>query len=175
MPHPLLHLIGEEVSDTSSVPSIEDVTDVTNRQPNEPYLTKPTTQVDLERRLAIENGDLDPEEDAGTPRDFKVEGNDTSAYIGVDPIYQNYAEETHQPLASDGGPEERIEERAYEYEDAPKSGVSAADEGHPADDAYPEGSTGSVGGPDVGTTIPDETYEQQEQRRQAEAAALGQS
>lgn len=163
-----------DTNDTGSgVPSIEDVTDVTNLGPDKPYLTKPTTQVDLERRLAAEDGEEQPE--VGSARDFKVEGNDTSDYIGVDPMYQNYADETHKPMASDGGVEERIEERAYEYEETPKEGQTS-DDGHPADDPYPEGSTTETGfGDGTGTTIPTETYEQQEQRRQAEAAALNQS
>jgi hypothetical protein len=31
---------------------------------------------------------------------FAVEGNDTSAYEGVDPVYQTYANDTERPLAA---------------------------------------------------------------------------
>lgn len=29
---------------------------------------------------------------------YAVEGNDTSAYVGVDPVYQNYANDTERPI-----------------------------------------------------------------------------
>lgn len=31
-------------------------------------------------------------------RDYRVEGNDTRGYVGVDPEYQTYANETEKPL-----------------------------------------------------------------------------
>lgn len=38
-------------------------------------------------------------------RNFTLEGNDTSGYVGVDPEYRNYANETDKPLLGD---DERI-------------------------------------------------------------------
>ena len=62
---------------------------------NEVEYTKPTSQIDAERRMAIEKGET-PDED--TPaRVFAVEGNDLSEYVGVSPEYQTYAEDTHKP------------------------------------------------------------------------------
>lgn len=76
----------------------------------------PSSQVDLANRL--ENGNesnavlstsdaaverqAKREEEAGedTGRPMTVEGNDVSGYIGVDPIYANYANETEAPLAA---------------------------------------------------------------------------
>lgn len=34
-------------------------------------------------------------------RDYRVEGNNTDAYIGVSPEYMTYANEAHKPLATD--------------------------------------------------------------------------
>lgn len=34
-------------------------------------------------------------------RSFAIEGNDTSGYVGVDPEYRNYANETDRPILSD--------------------------------------------------------------------------
>lgn len=34
-------------------------------------------------------------------RNFAVEGNDLSGYIGVDPEYMTYADETHKPYSTD--------------------------------------------------------------------------
>lgn len=34
-------------------------------------------------------------------RSFTIEGNDTSGYVGVDPEYRNYANETDKPILSD--------------------------------------------------------------------------
>lgn len=41
------------------------------------------------------------EEVAVTGRDYRLEGNDVSGYIGVDVEYQNYANETEKPLLTD--------------------------------------------------------------------------
>lgn len=42
-------------------------------------------------------------------RDYRVEGNDTSGYIGVDPEYMTYANETEKPHLTD--------EERYDYTD----------------------------------------------------------
>lgn len=41
------------------------------------------------------------EGDVSEGRDFTVEGNDTSEYVGTDVEYQNYADDTHKPLSSE--------------------------------------------------------------------------
>lgn len=76
---------------------------------NEPVYSKPSSQLDLERRLASDNESsrvvstsdayVGPTSTEG--RDFRVEGNDTSSYIGTSPEYQTYANETEAPLESD--------------------------------------------------------------------------
>lgn len=90
---------------------------------SQPYTTRPTTQLDLERRLAREEAGLGPpsalnaepdEDTAGLARDFRVEDNDTSGYFGVAPEYQNYANETERPLVAEEGPEAAAEERLAE-------------------------------------------------------------
>lgn len=84
--------------------------------------TKPASQLDLEARLENENTselrlsdapsrvDEEPVREDGA-RDYRVEGNDVSAYVGVDPIYQNYADETHKPSRADDGAEAEVFER----------------------------------------------------------------
>lgn len=73
---------------------------------DKPYLTKPTTQTDLEARA---KRDFKPEAttvDANAVNDpYAVEGNDTSAYVGVDPSYMTYASDTEKPLAAESGSE----------------------------------------------------------------------
>lgn len=74
--------------------------------------TKPASQVDLEARLADDFGGgapvspLDSDDDAQNPTKqsdrFAVEGNDTSAYVGVSEEYRNYANETEKPYAFEG-------------------------------------------------------------------------
>jgi hypothetical protein len=85
--------------------------------------TKTTAQLDLERRLADEK--LSPKElrekyDGGA-RDYTGDGNDTSAYVGVNPEYMNYANETDRPYQAGEGSAER------ELEDQLKSGHAVAE------------------------------------------------
>lgn len=65
----------------------------------EPQYTKSTEQLYKESLRA------DPETvEAGSEgRVMQVEGNDTSAYIGADPVYQNYANEGEKPYAPEAG------------------------------------------------------------------------
>lgn len=88
---------------------------------DEPNYTKPTSQVDLERRLdngnesnrvlttSDEYASRDHSADEG--RDYRVEDNDTSDYYGVSPEYQTYANETEKPAKAEDGPEAEIEKR----------------------------------------------------------------
>lgn len=71
--------------------------------------------------------------------------NDTSAYVGVDPVYQNYADETLRPLTAEEGPEKYYDKLAQDQqaeaaERAKKIGVT--------------GFTGSVGGNQVVLNAP---------------------
>ena len=68
-----------------------------------PVFTKPTSQLDLEARLAVDNEVKPP----SPPVNPSV---DDSGFIGTDPIYQNRANETDQPLDADEGPDKLAEE-----------------------------------------------------------------
>lgn len=61
----------------------------------EPEYSKSTEQLYKESLRA------DPEatEEGVEGRVMQVEGNDISAYVGVDPVYQNYASDTEKPYA----------------------------------------------------------------------------
>lgn len=76
-----------------------------------PYLTKPTSQVDLERRLADDykaDGDLSRRVTVN-PDPFGEE-TDNGQFVGTDPIYQGRANETEQPLQAEEGPDKKAEE-----------------------------------------------------------------
>lgn len=72
-----------------------------------PQYSKPTSQVDLEERM---------KDDYVVPSRL-VQGTDPekaeTPYVGVDPIYQNYANETEKPLLSEKGAESKLESLAY--------------------------------------------------------------
>ncbi len=99
----------------------------------------PASQVDLERRQESGNASdrvlstsdeyarrqaekSDDEKDEGV-RSFAVEGNDLDNYVGVDPIYQNYANESEAPLKAEDGPEQVLEEAVEEEEEKQKEYV----------------------------------------------------
>lgn len=44
---------------------------------------------------------VDEERESTEGRSFRIEGNDTSGYVGVDPEYRNYANETDKPIIGD--------------------------------------------------------------------------
>lgn len=80
--------------------------------------SKPASQVDLEERL--ENGNrsnailstsddyVAPEEPTNEGRDFRVEDNDVSGYVGTSPEYATYANDTEAPLKAKGGAENEV-------------------------------------------------------------------
>lgn len=82
----------------------------------------PTSQVDLQSRLDNENRSSrilttadqyeQPEDDDG--RSFAVEGNDLEGYIGTNPEYMTYANETEAPIVAEEGPESEVEENFLE-------------------------------------------------------------
>lgn len=54
-------------------------------------------------------------------------------YVGTDPIYQNYAEDTHKPLAAEDGPEADAEEAFVDaYEGEPNEGSDLLKENYEA-------------------------------------------
>lgn len=85
---------------------------------DEATFTKPTTVLDMERFQAEEEARASgkkPGPDDGTDgRDFRVEGNDTDAYVGVNPEYMTYANETEAPAAAEEGVEKALEEQHKE-------------------------------------------------------------
>lgn len=42
---------------------------------------------------------------------YAVEGNDTSAYVGVSPEYMTYANDTEKPLKAESGPQAELEKQ----------------------------------------------------------------
>lgn len=66
---------------------------------------KPTSQLDLEQRQA--EGYVPPSQlvQAGEPGDTPF---DNGGFIGVDPVYQNAANETERPLRQTEGPEAQV-------------------------------------------------------------------
>lgn len=76
---------------------------------NKPYLTEPTTTVDLARRYAEEQDGKKVEVVNPTP--YAVEDNDVSAYAGVSEEYATYADERQQPFLAEDGPEKEAEAR----------------------------------------------------------------
>jgi hypothetical protein len=73
-----------------------------------PNYEKPTSQVDLERRL---KDDYVSPSVLGQAVDPVLESE--NGYVGVDPIYQNFANETEKPYASEKGVEKKLEAPYY--------------------------------------------------------------
>lgn len=67
-----------------------------------------------------ENENKDQEQPEG--RDFRVEGNDTSAYVGTSPEYMTYANETEQPHAGEGA-EAELQKQQQDADEANASEV----------------------------------------------------
>lgn len=72
-----------------------------------PQYSKPTSQVDLEERS----------KDDYVPPAQLVQGTDpelaSTPFVGVDPVYQNYANDTEKPLRAEKGAEKKFEDLAY--------------------------------------------------------------
>ena len=106
-----------------------------------PNYEKPTSQIDLEARQSKDY----------VPSAVLVQGNDAepsdNGYIGVDPIYQTFANETERPFLSEKGPESKVEEAWVADEvdtavSATPSGQSEAEEQREDDSSTtPTGST----------------------------------
>jgi hypothetical protein len=82
-----------------------------------PYLTKSTHELDLEaRREAGFETVVKPEVDSNVVHDsYAVEGNDTSAYVGVDFDKMTYANDTEAPLKGDGWTDKAGDELLANY------------------------------------------------------------
>lgn len=79
---------------------------------SEPEYTKPTSQLDLERRLEEQNK-VQPASHltALNPADqLDLDDESDDGFVGVDPIYRNYANDTEKPLQADEGAEAKAEE-----------------------------------------------------------------
>lgn len=72
-----------------------------------PNYEKPASQVDLEER---QKKDYMPPAQLRPGVDPEPSH---TGFVGVDPIYQNYANATEAPLRAEKGPEKQIEETAY--------------------------------------------------------------
>jgi hypothetical protein len=91
-----------------------------DKKDTEVQFLPPASQVDLDRRLAVdhlpdsvrqdntENDYLNPEKVVAP---YAVEDNDTSGYRGVSPEYMTYANETEKPHTPDEGPEAEAQRR----------------------------------------------------------------
>jgi hypothetical protein len=88
--------------------------------------TQPATKDNLQEFYDRESG-KEKEPDEG--RVFQeLSDEDKKAYVGVDPIYQNYASDTDKPLLPEEGPEAETFKRAAEEEELLQSGGSRAEE-----------------------------------------------
>jgi hypothetical protein len=72
-----------------------------------PNYEKPTSQLDLEAR---QKSDYEPA--AVLVKGTDAEPSD-NGYVGVDPIYQTFANDTEQPLLAEKGAEAKVEDRYY--------------------------------------------------------------
>lgn len=69
--------------------------------------TKSNAQLDMEARLAE---DFTPDSNISTRTTVNPNPFGQEDYAGTDPIYQNYASDTHKPLAADEGPDQLAED-----------------------------------------------------------------
>ncbi len=115
--------------------------------------TKSAAQVDLEERQKRDNENPNlilstfegerPEVEDDSARDFTIEGNKTDAYVGVDPVYQNYASTTEKPLRSEKGAEKALEDEVYGNKDGNVDEDESDESDDSADDKKDEDSTQS--------------------------------
>lgn len=73
-----------------------------------PNYSKPASQVDLEERQSKDY----------VPPAQLLQGKDPepskTGFVGVDAVYQNYANDTEAPRKAEGGPEAKVEKNAYD-------------------------------------------------------------
>ena len=99
-----------------------------------PQYSKPTSQVDLEERS----------KDDYVPPAQLIQGTDPqpaeTGFVGVDPIYQNFASDTEKPLRAEKGAEKKFEDQAYADEvdaDFGAAHEAEAEEEEPSGDSTP--------------------------------------
>lgn len=114
-----------------------DTVDTTDK----PYLTTPTFQQDLERRL---DDDYVPDSDRGDTVTVNPNPFGTEEYAGTDPIYQNHANETEKPLASKKGAVRLAEEQVKELHN-----LDEVDEGELSEDYGLGGKARKTGDPNL--------------------------
>lgn len=95
--------------------------------------SQPASQIDLEERLANGNKSFrelstsdtyeGPKDDNPEGRDYRVEGNDTTQYIGTSAEYATYANDTEAPLGA-ADEEESAEAQVFrEFAESPVPAV----------------------------------------------------
>ena len=88
-----------------------DFRDMTEKD-GETYLTKSNAQLDLERRL---DPDYKPDSQIGGTVTVNPNPFGADAYVGTDPIYQNYSTDQNKPFEAEEGPEGELL-KAYKEE-----------------------------------------------------------
>lgn len=74
--------------------------------------TKSTATLDLEARMARGN---EPDSDRVlTLSPAEQASRQVGDYVGVDPIYQNHAEDVLKPFAAEGGAEQEVEDQHFD-------------------------------------------------------------
>jgi hypothetical protein len=85
-----------------------------NKADDKPYLTKPTSQVDLETRL--EDG-YKPDSDVSDRRVVNPNPFGAEDYASTDPIYQNHANDTEKPYRAEEGADKQAEQVVRDLHD----------------------------------------------------------
>lgn len=92
-----------------------------DKKKDEAVYTRPTSQVDLEERLKADNRLGAPVENA-KPKPVSDDG-----YVGVDPIYQNHANDTDAPHQADDGAD-KLAEKSFEEQATRTKGAEPSEE-----------------------------------------------
>lgn len=108
-----------------------------------PTYSKPASQLDLEERQKSDY----------TPPSVLLQGEDphlsTNGYVGVDPVYQNAANDTEKPMQADKGAEAKVFEKFLaddvEYPELGTEGSDDADEYKEDEDEKKEEPSASSG------------------------------
>ena len=125
----------------------------------EAVYTPSTQQLDLERRLREEKGEVDPD---FVPRDFTGgrPPEELDAFVGVSAEYRNYADDTGRPyFAEDGSAEAEFEIRHVDNSDRIVVGFSQEELDRRAEN---EKAVQDQQARDAGVEVPEETQEDAE-------------
>lgn len=110
--------------------------------------TKPSTQLDLEAR---QKADYVPEAQLSPGEDPKPSEN---GYVGVDPIYQTFANPTEKPMRAEKGSLAKIEENVYDEDADFDAGATPEGEVDSEEEEDEDEGTGSTGGSTTTPTTP---------------------